>query len=144
MTNQTRFLPRLPFVYNRPMPKTENANDQKHILQEQQTVSKMIRLYCRARHQPKGELCAECEQLRAYALLRIERCAFQPDKPTCGKCPVHCYRPEMRNRIRGVMRYAGPRMLTVDPVAAVRHLVRTFRKPSAKVRQAIQRQNDPA
>ena len=126
------------------MPKTENANCEKSILQEQQTVARMIQIYCRARHQPAAELCAECEELRAYALRRIERCAFQPDKPTCGKCPVHCYRPDMRARIRAVMRYAGPRMQTVDPIAAVRHLVRTFRKPSAKVRQAIQRQNDPA
>ena len=125
------------------MPKTEPANYDKAILQEQQTVSRMIRIYCRAKHQPEGELCAECEALRAYALRRIERCAFQPDKPTCGKCPVHCYCPEMRVRIREVMRYAGPRMLTTDPVAAVRHLVRSFRKPSAKVRQAIQRQNNP-
>ncbi|MEL7646226.1 MAG: nitrous oxide-stimulated promoter family protein [Anaerolineaceae bacterium] len=125
------------------MPKSENAVNPKHILQEQKTVSKMILLYCRAKHQPESGLCAECEELRAYSLQRIARCPFQPDKPTCGKCPVHCYRPEMRERIRAVMRYAGPRMLTSDPVAAVRHLVRTFRKPSEKVRRAIQRQNDP-
>lgn len=131
-------------MYNRRVLKTAPIKPQKSILQEQQTVSRMIRIYCRAKHQPEGELCAECEALRAYALRRIERCTFQPDKPTCGKCPVHCYRPEMRERIRNVMRYAGPRMLTADPIAAVRHLIRTFRKPSAKVRQAIQRQNDPA
>lgn len=131
-------------MYNRRVLKTAPVKPQKSILQEQQTVSRMIRIYCRAKHQPEGELCAECEGLRAYALRRIERCTFQPDKPTCGKCPVHCYRPEMRERIRNVMRYAGPRMLTADPIAAVRHLIRTFRKPSAKVRQAIQRQNDPA
>jgi len=117
------------------MPKTENANDQKHILQEQQTVSKMIRLYCRARHQPKGELCAECEQLRAYALLRIERCAFQPDKPTCGKCPVHCYKPHYRQQVREVMRYAGPRMLTRAPGAAFRHLWLLVKPESPRVKQ---------
>ena len=31
--------------------------------------------------------------------------------------------PQMRERIRAVMRYAGPRMITRHPVAAVRHLL---------------------
>ena len=125
------------------MPKNGTANN-KHILQEQETVSRMIRIFCRAKHQPEGILCAECADLQAYALRRIERCAFQPDKPTCGRCPVHCYRPEMRARIRQVMRYSGPRMLMVSPAAAVRHLIRSLRKPSEKVRQAVQRQSDAA
>ena len=35
----------------------------------------------------------------------------------------HCYKPEMRERIRQVMRYSGPRMITKHPVAAIRHLL---------------------
>jgi hypothetical protein len=50
----------------------------------------------------------------------------------------------MRARIREVMRYSGPRMLMVSPAAAVRHLIRSLRKPSEKVRQAVQRQSDAA
>jgi hypothetical protein len=41
---------------------------------------------------------------------------------TCAKCPVHCYRPELRERIRAVMRYAGPRMLFRHPRLAILHL----------------------
>jgi len=30
-------------------------------------------------------------------------------KPACKACPAHCYKPEMRARIRGVMRHSGMR-----------------------------------
>ena len=46
-------------------------------------------------------------------------------KTFCSACKVHCYRPEMREKIRAVMRWAGPRMLFVHPVLAVRHLLGT-------------------
>ena len=38
------------------------------------------------------------------------------------KCPTHCYKPEMRERVRAVMRYSGPRMLREHPVLAIAHL----------------------
>ena len=57
----------------------------------------------------------------AAAKKLVAEAGFGPDKPVCSKCPVHCYRPELRERIRGVMRYAGPRMLYRHPVLALRH-----------------------
>ena len=45
------------------------------------------------------------------------------EKTFCSNCTVHCYRPEMRERIRTVMRYAGPRMLFHHPVMAIRHMI---------------------
>jgi predicted amidophosphoribosyltransferase len=91
----------------------------------------MIHLYCRDRHGSQGELCAECEALLAYARARLDRCPFQENKVTCARCPVHCYRPEQRERIRAVMRYAGPRMLFRHPVLALLHLVDGLRRPGA-------------
>jgi hypothetical protein len=44
------------------------------------------------------------------------------DKPTCLNCTVHCYLPEMREEIRTVMRYSGPRMMIYHPVLAIGHL----------------------
>ena len=41
----------------------------------------------------------------------------------CKNCPVHCYKPEMREQIRIVMRWAGPRMLFYKPIAAIKHLL---------------------
>lgn len=49
-------------------------------------------------------------------------------KTFCSNCRVHCYKPEMREKIRAVMRFSGPRMLFVHPVAAIRHVIETRRK----------------
>lgn len=40
-----------------------------------------------------------------------------------ANCKVHCYKPEVREQIRQVMRFSGPRMLLYHPVLAVWHLV---------------------
>ena len=88
----------------------------------------MIRLYCRDHHEIEGEFCPGCRELWDYALIRLDRCPFRENKPTCAKCPVHCYKPDMREKVRVVMRYAGPRMLHRHPVLAVLHLIDGFRK----------------
>jgi hypothetical protein len=82
----------------------------------------MLRIYCHDLHACDRPLCDPCQELHDYAMQRLEHCVFGPDKPVCSKCPVHCYRPELRERIRGVMRYAGPRMLLRHPLLAANHL----------------------
>jgi hypothetical protein len=89
---------------------------------ELKTVHAMLRLHCRARHGSR-DLCGPCGDLWDYARARIAACPFCPDKPTCVNCPVHCYKPDMRERIRQVMRFAGPRMLGRHPLLALLHLV---------------------
>ncbi|MDY5655574.1 MAG: nitrous oxide-stimulated promoter family protein, partial [Prevotella sp.] len=54
----------------------------------------------------------------------LDRCRYGEHKPTCKQCPIHCYRPEMKEKIRGIMRWAGPRMILYHPIAAIRHLLR--------------------
>ncbi len=56
------------------------------------------------------ELCRDCAELLAYAVQRRLRCPYDP-KPMCKRCPTHCYAAAQRERIREVMRYAGPRLL---------------------------------
>ncbi|WP_278540481.1 nitrous oxide-stimulated promoter family protein [Collinsella intestinalis] len=119
---------------------------------EQEIVSQMIALYCKGNHSAhrsvslrerggemrqmregaalrergsgeRWDLCPECAELEAYAHARSERCPFMEEKTFCSNCTVHCYRPEMRERIRTVMRYAGPRMLFHHPVMAIRHMI---------------------
>jgi hypothetical protein len=84
-------------------------------------MSAMVRCYCRGRHVAAGGLCNECRDLLAYATLRLERCRFGVEKPTCAHCPVHCYLPARREQIKRVMRYAGPRMLWRHPLLSLRH-----------------------
>ena len=91
---------------------------------EQQVVSLMISLYCRKHHGGKA-LCPECAALDAYARLRSEKCPFMETKTFCSNCRVHCYKPEMREKIRAVMRFSGPRMLFYHPVLAIRHVIET-------------------
>ena len=90
---------------------------------EKETVSEMIRLYCKKQHETKQGLCPECAALEEYARLRSDRCPFMETKTFCSNCKVHCYKPEMREKIRAVMRFSGPRMLFVHPVMAIRHVI---------------------
>lgn len=93
---------------------------------ERETVETMVRLYCRAHHE--GEpLCERCSELLAYANERLGKCPFGGDKPVCSQCRIQCYRPEMRERITDVMRYAGPRMAVRHPLSVLRHLVQQWR-----------------
>ncbi|MFA6779616.1 MAG: nitrous oxide-stimulated promoter family protein [Paludibacteraceae bacterium] len=89
---------------------------------EKRIVRKMISLYCRKK-EGNAALCPECSELLAYAEQRLDHCKFGDSKPSCKKCPIHCYQPQMRERMRVVMRYSGPRMVLYSPLAAVRHLL---------------------
>ena len=74
-----------------------------------------------------SEMLALYRQLHDYALTRIDKCPFMETKTFCSACKVHCYKPEMREKIRAVMRWAGPRMLPVHPVLSIRHAAVTLR-----------------
>ena len=90
---------------------------------EKKMVSQMIQLYCKKQHHGKDGLCPECAALDAYARMRSEKCPFMETETFCSNCKVHCYKPEMREKIREVMRFSGPRMLFHHPIAAIRHVV---------------------
>lgn len=95
---------------------------------EKQMVSEMISLYCRKKHHSHGKLCSECAKLNVYAQNRVEHCPFMETKTFCSNCRVHCYKSEMREQIRAVMRFAGPRMIFHHPQAAIKHVVETRRE----------------
>jgi predicted amidophosphoribosyltransferase len=99
------------------------AADPPRIAREKQTVEAMVAIYCRGAHGSDGPLCAECRELLDYAFCRLDRCPFGADKGTCANCPVHCYKPAMKERVKAAMRYAGPRMLWRHPVLALRHWI---------------------
>ncbi|UOO38355.1 nitrous oxide-stimulated promoter family protein [Oscillospiraceae bacterium CM] len=91
---------------------------------EKETLRIMISLYCRG--QRHGEpLCAHCRDLLDYAAKRLEACRYGNAKPACSKCTAHCYKPVMRENIRKVMRYSGPRMIIHFPLRALKHLFGT-------------------
>jgi len=100
----------------------------KRMRREAETVEVMIHRYCGDKHYSKNTLCGECEELLAYAFKRLSKCPFRENKTTCGKCPVHCYKPGMRKKIQDVMRYVGPRMILTNPVMSIQHAIDGLRK----------------
>ena len=92
---------------------------------EKTVVAEMIGLYCHHHHgtDRKTGLCPECAALRDYAQSRSDRCPFMETKTFCVNCRVHCYKPEMREKIRQVMRWSGPRMIFHHPIMAVHHVI---------------------
>lgn len=99
------------------------------MVRERKTIEAMTEIYCNNHHESDGELCPECHGLLEYAMMRLEKCPFQEKKTTCAKCPIHCYSPEMRTKVREVMKHSGPRMLFKHPILAFRHLLDGRKKP---------------
>ncbi len=102
---------------------------------EKKLIPVMIKKYCRGKHRaerkaqsvPRGGVCSECRELTEYALFRLEKCPFKVNKKFCSFCKIHCYKPEMREKIKAVMKYSGPRMLFTNPIFAISHVVQMIK-----------------
>jgi len=109
-----------------PAPATRRVHDvarHPRLSRELATIRAMVEIHCRGVHGARARLCGECDALMAYATRRLDRCVFGDAKPTCANCKVHCYNAMMRERVRAVMRYAGPRMLLCHPLLALAHII---------------------
>jgi hypothetical protein len=102
--------------------------EHKRMKRERRTIAVMTEVYCKGHHGTDGTLCKECQEFQDYAFLRLSKCPFQDKKSTCGKCKIHCYRPDMKERVRQVMRYSGPRLLVRHPVLSLHHAWDAHRK----------------
>lgn len=96
------------------------------VIKDTRLLGDFCQIYCDALHAdgPRGALesdgaalgvykrlpvvCDDCAGLLRYAEKRRAFCPKEP-KPFCSHCDTHCYRPEMREYMRDVMRFAGPR-----------------------------------
>ncbi len=95
---------------------------------EKRIVSEMIALYCHRKHGTRSCICDDCAALNAYAEMRSDKCPFMETKTFCSNCRVHCYKADMRQKIREVMRFSGPRMIFHHPVLAIRHVIESKRE----------------
>jgi len=105
------------------------VNEHKRIKREKITIETMIHFYCQNKHETDGALCFECAELYEYAKTRLDKCPFKEKKSTCGKCLVHCYQPPMREKVKKIMKYSGPRMLLHHPILAIHHVIDGRKKP---------------
>jgi predicted amidophosphoribosyltransferase len=124
------------------------GHDDKRLLRERRTIAMMIGIYCADQHGANdNSLCASCQEFQDYADRRLDKCPYGDDKPTCANCPVHCYKPEQREQVKRIMRYAGPRMLLKHPVLAIRHkfdgLRRAMHPKTLSRSQRLQNANKP-
>ena len=104
-----------------------NYNDkiQKKREKEKYLVFLMIKIFCKSNH--KNNICAECMELYDYSKNQIDKCRFMETKTFCSVCPSHCYKKDMRERIREVMIFSGKRMLFYHPILALKHLFITLK-----------------
>lgn len=114
------------WIYMQPQPPNP---EHKRMIREKKTIGYMVELYCKKHHETNGDLCPECRQFQEYAFLRLDKCPFQEKKSTCGKCLIHCYRPDMKEKVKVVMRFSGPRMLLHHPALGLHHALDARRKP---------------
>lgn len=89
---------------------------------EKELLNEMIKLYCKKNHH-SNELCPCCKEVFNYACNAINRCPFMATKTFCSSCKSHCYKPEMRQKIRQIMRFSGCRMLFRHPIILIRHIL---------------------
>lgn len=111
----------------------------RRIARERATITAMLRIWCRDQHGRRSGLCADCAGLLDYAHQRLDVCPFGEAKPACNHCQVHCYSALMRERVKAVMRYAGPRMLLRHPVLSLWHLIDKRREAPALPSRARRR-----
>jgi len=112
-----------------------NPSQRRRIAREKRTIAAMTSIYCRGHHPAATDRpCPECGELLAYAMARLDRCVFGGLKPVCAKCTIHCYKPAMRERVRVVMRYAGPRMLVRHPILSLWHQLDSRAVPPQRTR----------
>ena len=86
----------------------------KRIERDTRIVKFMIQKYCSYFHNSEN-LCSECDDLLNYSIKHLLECPFAEDKPVCSKCTIHCYSKSYRNKIKEVMRFAGPKMIYEQP-----------------------------
>jgi len=99
----------------------------KRLDREKETVKKIIQLHCKKTEDGEENICDGYENLIEYALERLDSCPFGDNKPICARCKVHCYKPEMRDKIRIIMRKSGYKMLFYHPVLLFKHILDQLR-----------------
>ncbi|EKT64762.1 nitrous oxide-stimulated promoter family protein [Providencia burhodogranariea] len=109
----------------------------KRIQREIKTIEKMIAIYEKSYPAPIDSP-EQYKRLYAYAINRLEKCRYGEQKPACKQCPIHCYQPKMREHMKIVMRWSGPKMLIYHPILAIKHLL-DDRKPIPELPERIRK-----
>lgn len=110
----------------------------KHWEQEKKLIPQMVKIYCKGHKHERGEdeLCPECRELLDYSLFRLDKCPFKKNKQFCSFCKIHCYKPDMKVKIKDIMKYSGPKLLFSHPIFSISHVVQMIKyKKSLKKKE---------
>ena len=124
----------------------DNDIERGRLRREWRTMQAMVAIYCRGHGHTAAagqKLCNDCGGFLDYAARRLEKCPYGPAKPTCAKCPIHCYKPQPREFARQVMRYAGPRMMLRHPWLSLTHFTDKLRRVEHPMAARRQRRGEP-
>lgn len=125
------------------MTSTGPAHHDRRLRKDLAVLVRFIELFCADRHaaadrgplskaarrllddvdSPRAGLCGDCARLLAHAVVKRRLCPMTP-KPSCKKCPAHCYAPGYRARIREVMKHSGRRLVLMGRLDYLLHLWR--------------------
>jgi len=105
------------------------------------TLSQFIGVYCDRRHGGavrapvdldglgvaglglrRRPLCDGCSKLLTHSCVKRMRCPYR-HKPSCKRCPSHCYHPTYRGQIREVMRFSGRHLVLSGRLDLLFHLL---------------------
>ena len=104
-------------------------------------LAEFIDVYCRRKHtqtsrhavktiderfeetinKKEVSLCEDCERLFNHGIAKLMQCPFDP-KPSCRKCPDHCYAPKYRQQIKEVMRFSGTYLVSRGRLGLLFHI----------------------
>jgi hypothetical protein len=73
----------------------------------------------------KVGLCPECFALVKESVRHTNRCRHLAYKTFCHHCPTPCYALSVREKIRPIMRYSGPRLVMKHPVLGFQYFALT-------------------
>ena len=93
-----------------------------YLTKEKKTITLMINIYCKKKHKHKDGLCDECQELLKYAHKRLDFCKCGEEKSFCSKCPIHCYKKDMKAKVKDVMKFSGPRLIIYSPIQFFKHI----------------------
>lgn len=48
--------------------------------------------------------------------------SLEMKKSFCSKCPIHCYKKDMKVKIKDVMKSSGPRLIIYSPMQFIKHI----------------------
>lgn len=93
-------------------------------IEEKNVIRLMIHLYYK-KH-PSVDISEN--RITQYCHDKIDKCPMMKSKTFCSECKVHCYNDVMREHIRMIMRFSGPRMIFYHPILAMKHLYYQLKK----------------